>query len=78
MTREQEPLLGGRELLHDLQRLLPAKLRRCLQRRQVRSDRPLIDVIAARRLLAVLALARSRVEQRGIGLEHRPYPFREP
>ena len=68
---EEQALLHRGERAHRLESFALFKLRCRLERGHARPDRPLIDVIAARRLLAVLALRRPQRQQRRIGLEHR-------
>src|SRR5207247_7943360 len=70
-AREMETLERRCELQHCSERILLLELRRDVQGREAVADRPEVDVIAARRLFAVIALSGPQVDQIGVGLKHR-------
>ncbi len=69
VAREQEPLRWRREGEHDVDGGGLAEARRRLERRDSSTDRPQIDVIAARRLLTVGSLPCPLLEERGIAFQ---------
>ena len=77
-ARREQALRDRRECHHRVQRFALFELRRDVQGRQAVANRPEIDVIAAGRLLAVLAAARSQIQQAALRLEQRARPVREP
>ena len=74
----EQTLNGGRERQQRLERFLLLELRGDIERRSAVTDRPEVNVIAAGRLLSVLSLARAKVEEIAVRLEHFPNPVAEP
>lgn len=74
---EMKTLKWRRELQHRSQCFLLIELSRGLQRRAAITNRPEVDMIAARRLLAVVTLPGPQVEQFGIALKHRAHNVAE-
>src|SRR5688572_11974219 len=76
-TRGYETLGGRGEREHGIAGVSLLELRRDIERRPAISDRPEVNVVAARRLFTVVALAGAQVEEGRVGLEHRAHAARE-